>query len=64
MVEHVMQAVMSLCDHVHVLAQGRVIATGQPGEIAGNRAVIEAYLGHGAAERMRAQKLSGGGANA
>jgi branched-chain amino acid transport system ATP-binding protein len=64
MVEHVMQAVMSLCDHVHVLAQGRVIATGQPGEIAGNRAVIEAYLGHGAAERMRAQKQAEGGNHA
>ncbi|MGL1399986.1 LPS export ABC transporter ATP-binding protein, partial [Vibrio parahaemolyticus] len=28
--EHVMQAVMSLCEHIHVLNQGRVIAAGAP----------------------------------
>jgi branched-chain amino acid transport system ATP-binding protein len=56
MIEHVMQAVMSLCDPIHVLAQGRMIAAGTPGEIAANPAVIEAYLGHGASQR-----LSGGG---
>lgn len=52
-VEHVMQAVMSLCDHVHVLAQGRLIAAGTPGAVARDPAVIEAYLGHGAAAKMR-----------
>lgn len=52
-VEHVMQAVMSLCDSVHVLAQGRIIAGGTPAEVAGNPVVVEAYLGHGAASRMR-----------
>ena len=56
MIEHVMQAVMSLCDPIHVLAQGRMIATGNPGEIAANPAVVEAYLGDGAAKR-----LAGGG---
>ena len=30
MIEHVMQAVMNLCEHVHVLAQGRIIAEGTP----------------------------------
>ncbi len=30
MVEHVMQAVMSLCEHIHVLAQGKMIADGKP----------------------------------
>jgi branched-chain amino acid transport system ATP-binding protein len=53
-VEHVMQAVMSLCDHVNVLAQGRMIAAGVPAEVARNKAVIEAYLGQGAAKRMQA----------
>ena len=52
MIEHVMQAVMNLCDAVHVLAQGRIIAGGTPGEVVSNAAVVEAYLGHGAATRL------------
>jgi branched-chain amino acid transport system ATP-binding protein len=53
MIEHVMQAVMSLAEHVFVLAEGRIIAAGSPAEVAGNTAVIEAYLGHGAAAKVR-----------
>ncbi|KAF0137282.1 MAG: branched-chain amino acid transport system ATP-binding protein [Xanthobacteraceae bacterium] len=53
MIEHVMQAVMSLCDHVHVLANGSLIAAGTPAEVVGNPAVVEAYLGHGAAGRLQ-----------
>jgi len=54
MTEHVMQAVMSLAEHVFVLAEGRVIAQGTPQQVVANRQVVEAYLGHGAAARMAA----------
>ena len=53
MIEHVMQAVMNLCDHVHVLAQGRIICSGTPAEVVAAPEVIEAYLGHGAARRLQ-----------
>jgi branched-chain amino acid transport system ATP-binding protein len=59
-VEHVMQAVMSLCDEVHVLAQGRMIASGPPLAVARDPAVMEAYLGHGAAARIAASARNAG----
>jgi len=54
MIEHVMQAVMSLAEHVFVLAEGRIIAEGAPQAVVGNARVVEAYLGHGAAARLSA----------
>ena len=45
MIEHVMAAVMSLCEHVVVLDAGKLIAAGAPKEIVQNPAVVEAYLG-------------------
>jgi branched-chain amino acid transport system ATP-binding protein len=45
---------MSLCDTVYVLAQGRIIAEGPPAAVARDERVVEAYLGQGAAARMRA----------
>jgi branched-chain amino acid transport system ATP-binding protein len=55
MIEHVMQAVMSLSQHVYVLAEGSIIAEGTPAEVAANRAVVEAYLGHGAAGKLESR---------
>jgi branched-chain amino acid transport system ATP-binding protein len=54
MIEHVMQAVMRLAEHVFVLSEGRIIADGSPQAVAGNPRVVEAYLGQGAATRMMA----------
>jgi len=44
-VEHKVDAIFRLCDHVVVLDYGRKIAEGKPEEVAQCHEVIEAYLG-------------------
>jgi branched-chain amino acid transport system ATP-binding protein len=45
MVEHIMEAIIELSDHVIVLASGKQIAEGRPEEVTRDERVIEAYLG-------------------
>lgn len=44
-VEHVMEAIMTVCDRIVVLDYGRKIADDVPANIATNEEVIKAYLG-------------------
>jgi branched-chain amino acid transport system ATP-binding protein len=44
-IEHVMQAIMTLSDRIAVLHHGRLIAIDEPALIASDQRVIEAYLG-------------------
>jgi len=44
-IEHNMEFVMSLCTRVLVLAEGRVLAEGDPDAVRNDARVIEAYLG-------------------
>ncbi len=45
LIEHDMQLVMGISDHIVVLDHGVVIASGRPNDISTNPAVIAAYLG-------------------
>jgi len=44
-IEHDMEVVMDLCDPVIVMANGRILASGPPGQIQNDPLVLEAYLG-------------------
>ena len=46
LVEHKVDLIMSISDRVTVLDSGSVLASGTPGEIRSNSAVIDAYLGN------------------
>jgi ABC-type branched-subunit amino acid transport system ATPase component/ABC-type branched-subunit amino acid transport system permease subunit len=45
LIDHDMGLVLSLCDRIHVLDFGSIIASGAPAAIRADRAVAEAYLG-------------------
>ena len=44
-VEHIVRAVMDLCQRVAVLNVGKLIAEGTPQQVAGDQEVVSAYLG-------------------
>ncbi len=46
-VEHNMEFVMGLCDHVTVMHQGRDLVTGDPASVRADPRVLDAYLGGG-----------------
>jgi branched-chain amino acid transport system permease protein len=45
LVEHNFRLVLALADHIHVLAQGKLIASGNADEIERDPAVLHEYLG-------------------
>ena len=44
-IEHNVRVIMSLADHIHCLAHGRLLASGPPEALRDDRRVIDACLG-------------------
>jgi neutral amino acid transport system ATP-binding protein len=55
-IEHDMEVVMNHSDRVVVMAEGRVIADGEPDEVRADQSVIDAYLGGVAADTVAGEK--------
>jgi branched-chain amino acid transport system ATP-binding protein len=56
MIEHVVSAVMCLCQRIIVLHHGELVAKGTPDEIRRDRRVIEAYLGESFANQAECRE--------
>ena len=54
-IEHDMDFIGKLCDPVIVMAEGKVLAQGSADSIMQNEAVIEAYLGRGLKNKVKAE---------
>lgn len=44
-IEHNMRVIMNMADHIHCLAHGELLASGNPEEIQSDHQVVDAYLG-------------------
>ena len=44
-IEHNMRVIMSICERIVVINEGKIIAVGKPTEIQNNAEVVRVYLG-------------------